>query len=41
MSRNNRDRSFDEPRLPQGTLVLAALAVILLAGIFLILQGLV
>lgn len=41
MARNNRDNSFEESRFPQGTVVLAALVVLLGAGVFLIIKGLV
>jgi hypothetical protein len=38
MSRN--DRSFEEPKLPQGVLLIAALVFILIAGVYLIVSGL-
>jgi hypothetical protein len=40
MPNNPRNRSIEESRLPQGTFVIAALVVVLGAGIYLIVSGL-
>ena len=41
MSRFNRERSSVDPRLPQGTAIMAALVAVLAAGVYLIISGLV
>jgi hypothetical protein len=40
MPRNHRDRSVNESRFPEGTLVIAVLAVVLMGGLYLIIAGL-
>lgn len=40
MASSHRNRSLEEPRLPQGMIVVAILVVVLLAGVILIAKGL-
>lgn len=40
MPSSHRNRSFDEPRLPQGMIVVTILVAVLLAGVLLIAKGL-
>ncbi|HVU35367.1 MAG TPA: hypothetical protein VHE61_18160 [Opitutaceae bacterium] len=41
MSQNDSERSYDaDPRIPQGIVVVAVLAIVLATGIYLIVSGL-